>query len=160
MFERVQHAVLRADDGGELAENQVADGDAILLALQHAREFGEIGFQPILFLVGERRLLQVADHFVDVVFERGDFALRIDADGTGQIALGHGNGDLGDGAHLGGEVGCQLIDVVGQIFPGSGGAWRDGLLAQLAFDTHFAGHAGHFRGKEAELVNHGVDLFF
>ena len=32
-----------------------------------------------------------------------------------------------------------------------------GLAAQLAFGAHFAGHAGHFRGERAELVDHRVD---
>ena len=32
-----------------------------------------------------------------------------------------------------------------------------GLAAQLAFGTHFARHARHFRGERAELIHHRVD---
>ena len=32
-----------------------------------------------------------------------------------------------------------------------------GLAAELAFGSHFAGHAGHFACEDAELVHHGVD---
>ena len=32
-----------------------------------------------------------------------------------------------------------------------------GLAAELAFGAHFAGHAGHFRGERAQLIDHRVD---
>ena len=31
------------------------------------------------------------------------------------------------------------------------------LAAELSFRTHFARHAGHFRGERAELIHHRVD---
>src|SRR5215203_5899874 len=31
------------------------------------------------------------------------------------------------------------------------------LTTQLAFGTHFAGHAGHFRSERAKLIDHRVD---
>ena len=194
--------------------------------------------------------LQVADHLVDVVLERRHFALRLDRDRAGQVALGHGGGHFGDRAHLRGQVGRELVHVVGEVLPGAGGArapwpgrracpstptsratvvtWSAnvasvsimllivsasaaisplastrqlalqvavgdrghdlgdaahlvgqvrghevdvvgqvlpgaghalhlGLAAQLAFGADFAGHAGHFRGERAELVHHRVD---
>ena len=32
-----------------------------------------------------------------------------------------------------------------------------GLAAELAFGADFAGHAGHFGGERAELIDHRVD---
>ena len=100
---------------------------------------------------------QVADHLVDVVLERRHFALRLDRDRPGQVALGHGGGHFGDGAHLGGQVGGQLVHVVGQVAPDAGGAGHAGLAAQLAFDAHLAGHGGHLVGEGGQRVDHAVD---
>jgi hypothetical protein len=47
-------------------------------------------------------------------------AARVDLDRAREIALGHGSGDLGDGAHLRGQVGGQQIHIGGQILPGTG----------------------------------------
>ena len=49
------------------------------------------------------------------------------------------------------------VHGVGQILPRAGDAVHVGLAAELSFGTHFAGHAGHFRGEGAELVHHRVD---
>ena len=49
------------------------------------------------------------------------------------------------------------VHVVGQVFPGAGDALDLGLAAQLAFGADFAGHARHFRGERAELIDHPVD---
>ena len=74
-----------------------------------------------------------------------------------KIALGHGRGDIGDVADLVGQVAGHGVDGVGEIFPDSGDAFHFGLAAELAFGTDFAGHAGHFRGERAELIDHRVD---
>ena len=87
----------------------------------------------------------------------GDLALRFDVDGSGQIALGHGGGDVGDRAHLGGQVAGELIHVVGQLPPGAGGARHLGLAAELAFDTDFASHRGDLVGEGTQRVGHAVD---
>ena len=91
--------------GTSSAEQHLADRDQLALALQHAGELGEVGLQPVLLAVAFRGLAQVGDHRVDVVLQLGHLAPRIDLNRAGQVALGHGGGDLGDGAHLGGEVG-------------------------------------------------------
>ena len=103
--------------------------------------------------------LQVADHFVDVVLEGRDFAERFHRDGARQVAFRHGGGHFRDGAHLGGQVGRELVDVIGQIFPGSGGARHAGLAAQFSFDTDFARHGGHLIGECGQRVRHVVDGF-
>ena len=66
-FHDVEHAVLRGDDRREFGEDQFADREHIFLALQHAGELGQVGFEPVLLVVLDGRVLQVADHLVDVV---------------------------------------------------------------------------------------------
>ena len=64
-----------------------------------------------------------------------------------QVAVGDGGHDLGDAAHLAGQVAGHEVHGVGQVLPGAGDALHLGLAAELAFGAHFAGHAGHFRGE-------------
>ncbi len=117
----------------------------------------DVGLEPVLIVVLARGFGKVADHFVDVVFERRDFALRFHRDGARQVAFGDGGGDIGDGAHLSGQVGGELIDVIGKIAPDSGGAGHARLAAQLAFDADFAGHVADLIGEDGERVDHAVD---
>ena len=98
--------------------------------------------------------LQVADHLVDLVLQRRHFALRLDRDRARQVALGHGGGHLGDGAHLRRQVGGELVDVLGQVLPGAGGAGHLRLAAELAFDAHLAGHRRHLVGEGRQRVDH------
>ena len=91
----------------------------VAVALHQAGDAGQVGLQPVLLLVGPRRLAQVGDHLVDVVLELGDLAAGLDGDRPGQVALGHGGGHLGDRAHLGGQVAGQLVDVLGEPLPGA-----------------------------------------
>ena len=110
----------------------------------HAGDFG-----------GERA--ELVDHRVDGVLELEDLALDVDGDLLRQVAVGDGRGDVGDVAHLGGQVAGHEVDAVGQVLPGAGDAAHVGLAAQLAFGADFAGHAGDFSGERAELVDHRVD---
>src|SRR5256885_1138681 len=52
---------------------------------------------------------------------------------------------------------CEVVDVVGEVFPGPGGAGHVGLAAEAALGTDLAGHARDFRGETVELVHHDVD---
>src|SRR5207302_2423781 len=74
-----------------------------------------------------------------------------------QVTPLHGGRDLGNVAHLGGEVGGQLVDVIGQVLPRAGGAQHVGLTAQPALSTDFTRHPGHLAGKGVELIDHAVD---
>src|SRR5204863_8079093 len=65
--------------------------------------------------------------------------------------------DVGDVAHLGGEVGGHHVDGVGQVLPGAGNVPHLGLSAELAVGADLAGHARHLRGERAQLVHHRVD---
>ena len=97
------------------------------------------------------RFAQVGDHRVDVVLQLGHLAAGLHLDGARQVALGHGGGDFGDGAHLRGEIGGQQVDVAGQILPGAGGAGDVRLAAEPAFHADFARHVVTCSAKVASV---------
>ncbi|HEV7159367.1 MAG TPA: hypothetical protein VGN38_13500 [Caulobacteraceae bacterium] len=153
----IEHRMLGVDQRGQLGKHHVGDGAEVALALKHAGEAGEVGLQPILLGVLEGLILQIADHLVDVVLEFLDLAGRLDSDRPGEVALGDRSGHLGDGAHLGGEVRGQLVDVVGQVAPQAGGARHPGLAAELALDADLASDVGHLIGERGQGFDHAVD---
>src|SRR5262245_28234475 len=155
----VDDAELRVHQRRELAEQQPADGAEVALALQHVGELGEVGLEPILLGVAVGGEPQVIDHGVDVVFELGHLAARIDRDRSGQVPLGDGGRDLGDRAHLRGQIGRQQVDVAGEVLPGAGGAGHVGLTAEAAFHADLARDAGDLVGEDRESVGHVVDGF-
>ena len=65
--------------------------------------------------------------------------------------------DLGDVAHLVGEVRRHEVDVVGQVLPRARHALDLGLAAELALGADLARDAGDLGGERAELVDHRVD---
>ena len=157
LLHHVEDAVLGRDDRGQLREDELGDRHQVALALEHPRELGQVRLEPVLLGVLLGRVPEVADHLVDVVLERRHLALGLDGDRAGQVALGDGGGDLGDGADLGGQVGGELVDVLGQVLPGAGGARHLGLAAELPLDAHLAGHGGHLLGEGRQRVGHLVD---
>ena len=102
---------------------------------------------------------ELLDHRVDGFLELQNLAAHIDGDLLGKVAVGHGDGHLGDVADLAGEVGGHRVHVVGEILPGAGHAGHLRLAAELAFGADFARHARHFRGERRELIDHRVDGF-
>ncbi len=150
-------AMLRADDGGELRQHLIGDGEQIALALQHSGEPREVRLEPILLLVHARRLGERADHLVDVVLQQRNLAARVDGDGLRQVALRHGGRDVADGAHLARQVAGELVHVVRQIAPHADGSGHVGLAAQASLDADVAGHAGHLLGERRERHRHAVD---
>ena len=117
----------------------------------------EVGLEPVLFGVAVGGEPKVVDHRVDVVLQLGHLAARLDLDGPGQVALGHGGGHLGDGAHLGREVRGQQVHVAGEVLPGAGGAGHVGLAAEPALDADLARHRGDLVGEGRERAGHVVD---
>src|SRR5206468_4131287 len=103
---------------------------------------------------------ELVHHGVDGVLQFKDFSFHIYGDFFRQVAAGYGRCDVGDVPDLSGEVGRHEIDVVGEVFPGSGYALHVGLAAEFSFGTDFAGGTGDFGGKRGELVHHRVDGVF
>src|SRR5205807_1989129 len=77
-----------------------------------------------------------------------------------QIAVGDGDGDVGDVSDLGRQVTGHGVDAVRQVLPGAGDPGHGGLAAELAFGADFAGDAGDFGGERIQLIDHRVDRFF
>ena len=73
-----------------------------------------------------------------------------------KVAAGNGRCHFGDVSHLAGKVAGHGVHGVRQILPRSGHARHQRLPAELAVGAHFAGHARHFSGEHAQLLNHGV----
>src|SRR5207247_3911609 len=92
----------------------------------HASDFG-----------GKRA--ELIDHRVDGVLQLRDFPLYVYGDFARQVAGGHGLGDVGDVAHLAGEIAGHEVDVVGQVLPRAGHAADVGLPAELALGAYLAG---------------------
>src|SRR5579885_2824418 len=159
VFGDIEAAELRADARRQLRETQVRPGQQVALALHHAGELGDVGLQPALIGVIAGGLGEVADHLVDGVFERRDFALRGHRDRPGQVALGHGSRHVRNRANLGGEVGGELVDVVGQVAPDARRARHQSLAAEFAFDADFARHVADLIGEHRQGVDHAVDGF-
>ena len=109
-----------------------------------ARDFG-----------GERA--QLFDHRVDGFLELQDLAADVDRDLARQVAVGDGDRDLGDVAHLAGQVRRHRVDVVGEVLPGAGDAGHERLAAELAFGADLARDAADFRRERVQLVDHRVD---
>ena len=97
--------------------------------MEHPGKLRQIGFQPVLLFVPQRRFFQIADHLVDVVFYERDLALRFHLNRTGQIAFCDRGSDIGNGPKLRRQICRQPIYVVGQITPRSRRARHAGLAA-------------------------------
>src|SRR6202035_5554285 len=98
---------------------------------RHARHFAGKG-------------IELVHHGVDGVLELQNFAAYVDRNLARQVAAGDRGRDLGDVAHLAGQVAGHEVDAVGQVLPGAGDARHLCLAAELAFGADLAGDAGDF----------------
>src|SRR6185312_521084 len=80
-----------------------------------------------------------------------------DGDLARQVAARDGGGYFRDIADLRGEVRRQAVDVVGQVFPGTGDTRHVGLAAEAAFRADFACDARYFARERAQLIGRGVE---
>ena len=71
--------------------------------------------------------------------------------------MGHRGRDIADRADLVREVAGELVDVVREVAPDTGGAGHVGLTAELAVDTDVARDARHLRRERRQRVGHVVD---
>src|SRR5262249_19291815 len=104
-----------------------------------------------------RERIQLVDHRVDGVLQLENLAFDVDRDLSREIAARDGGCDVGDVAHLPGQVRCHRVDGVSQVLPGAGDAGHDRLSAELALGDALALYAGHFRREGVQLVDHRVD---
>ena len=111
---------------------------------RHARHLGGEGVQLI-------------HHRVDGFLQLQNLAADVHGDLLGEVALGDRGRDLGDVAHLTGQVARHRIDAVRQVFPGAAHAAHDGLTAELAFRSDLARDARHLAGEGVQLIHHRVD---
>src|SRR5207244_2136394 len=103
---------------------------------------------------------QLVDHRVDGILELQDFAAHIDGDFLGEVAVGDGDGHVGDVSPLRRPAAGHEVDAIRQVLPGAGDPGHGGLAAELAFGADFAGDAGDFGGERIQLIDHRVDRFF
>src|SRR5262249_60934957 len=67
---------------------------------------------------------QLIDHGVDRVFELENLAAHVDSNLLRQIAVGDGDSDVSDVAHLGGQVAGHHVDVIQIGLPTCGEGWH------------------------------------
>src|SRR4029077_8474265 len=104
--------------------------------------------------------VELIDHGVERFLQLKDFAAHVDRDLARKVAAGDGGRNLGDVAHLAGQVAGHRVHAVGQVLPGAADARHLRLAAELAFGTDFARHARHLGGERVELIDHGVERVF
>src|SRR5262249_47471476 len=100
---------------------------------------------------------ELLHHGVDGFFQLKDFAAHIDGNLLGEVAVGHGNGNVGDVAHLGRQIAGHRVHVVRQVFPGAADAGHNCLTAELAVGADFASDTSDFSREGVELIHHCVD---
>jgi len=103
-----------------------------------------------------REAVQLIDHRVDRVLQLQDLALHVHGDLARKVASGDRGRDLGDVAHLGGQVRRHEIHVVGETLPRAGDSRDLGLAAELAFGADLARDARDLARKAVQLVDHRV----
>src|SRR5206468_358431 len=92
-------------------------------------------------LVGEG--VELVDHRVDGVLELQDLPPRRSSDLLRQVALLDGGRDLGDVAHLAGQVAGHQVHVVGDVLPHAANPTHVRLATELALGAHLARYTRH-----------------
>src|SRR5205085_8697753 len=84
--------------------------------------------------------VELVHHGVDRVFQLENFALHIDGDLAGEIALGDGGRHLGNVPDLCREVGAHGVHGIGQVLPRARHIGHFRAAAEFAFGSYFARH--------------------
>src|SRR5207244_814851 len=148
--------------GGQVARHAVDVVGQVLPGAGHALDLRLAAELPLgADLAGHARHLrgegaQLVHHGIDGVLQLQDLALDVHRDLLGQVAVGHGRGDLRDVAHLPGQVGRHAIDAVGQVSPGAGNVPHVGLAAELALGADLTAEARRVGGEGAERIDPGA----
>ena len=106
------------------------------------------------------KAIELIHHGVNGAFQLENFAFYIHGDFFRQVTLGDCGGDLGNIAHLSGQVRRHRIYVVSQTLPCPGHTGHLRLSTQPAVGADFARYPCHFRGKAVELIHHGINGAF
>ena len=101
--------------------------------------------------------IKLVHHRVDGVLQLENFALNIDGDFAGEVAIGDRGSHLGDIANLRRQVPGHRVHAIGEILPGSGDSANLGLAAELALGADLTRDARHLGCEGAELIHHGID---
>src|SRR5262249_41641265 len=104
-----------------------------------------------------RERAKLIHHRVDGVLQLQDFALDVDGDLLGQVAVGHGFGHVRTVASLAGQVARHGVHTFPTRLPSALDALDVGLAAELALGADLAGDTSHLRGERAKLIDHRVD---
>ena len=94
---------------------------------------------------------QLIHHRIQCFLQQQDLAAHVDGDLARQVAGRDGGCDLGDVAHLAGQIACHGIDVVREILPRPRDAGHLSLAAQFAFGADFTRNAGHLAGEARSI---------
>ncbi len=100
---------------------------------------------------------ELIDHRIDRIFEFENFALHVDGDLLGQVAIGHGGGHFGDVTDLTGEVSGHEVHVVGQVFPSSGDAFTSACPPSFPSVPTSRATRVTSEANELKLIDHRVD---
>src|SRR6202011_3680533 len=70
--------------------------------------------------------VELVHHGVDGILQLEDFAFHLHGDLATEVPARDSGGDIGDVAHLRGQVVGHRIDVVGEILPGASDTFHQG----------------------------------
>src|SRR5213594_2414445 len=103
-----------------------------------------------------REGVQLVDHRVDGVLELEDLSADVDGDLLREVTLLDGRRDLGDVAHLAGQVAGHQVHVVGDVLPHAANPTHVRLATELALGAHLARYTRHLAREGVELADHRV----
>src|SRR6185295_20387927 len=83
-----------------------------------------------------RERVQLVDHGVDGFLQLENLAFDVDGDLFRQVAVGDGDGDVGDVADLSRQVAGHHVDGLGQVLPDAADVADPRVATELAFSAH------------------------
>src|SRR5207249_1256003 len=108
---------------------------------------------PYTALFRSREGVELVDHRVDGVLELEDLSADVDGDLLREVTLLDGRRDLGDVAHLAGQVAGHQVHVVGDVLPHAANPTHVRLATELALGAHLARYTRHLAREGVELAD-------
>ena len=100
---------------------------------------------------------ELIHHRVDGFFELQNLPADVDSNFLGEVAVGHGDHDVGDVANLCSQVTCHLVHGFGQVLPHARCAFDFCLAAEFSLGPNRTDDTGDLGSEHRELVDHLVD---